>query len=49
VGGIAMFFVPWPYPMGIFVVEMFFGMILFGLYAMWLERRRAVAERQTNA
>jgi hypothetical protein len=43
VGGIAMFFVPWPYPMGIFVVEMFFGMILFGLYAMWLERRRAAA------
>jgi hypothetical protein len=49
VGGIAMFFVPWPYPLGIFVAEMFFGMILFGVYAMMLERRRAAAEGQTNA
>ena len=43
VGGVAMFFMPWPYPLGIFVAEMFFGMIVFGVYAMWLERRRAAA------
>jgi hypothetical protein len=34
---------------GIFLVASFFGMICFGLYVMWLERRRAAAEGQTNA
>jgi hypothetical protein len=31
------------------VAEIVLCMIFFGLYAMWLERRRAAAEGQTNA
>jgi hypothetical protein len=46
-GGIAAYFLPLDYFLTIFVAEMFFGMILFGLYAMWLDRgergRRAIA------
>lgn len=40
-GGVAMFFVPVDYWLAIFVAEMCFGMIGFGLYAMWLERHDA--------
>jgi hypothetical protein len=39
-GGIATFFLSWEYFLSIFVGEMFFGMIVFGLYAMWLDRRQ---------
>ena len=42
-GGIAVFFVSAGQSIAIFLVATFFGMILFGLYAMWLERRRAAA------
>ena len=38
-GGIATFFVPRSYVLGVFIAEMCLGMVLFGLYAMWLERR----------
>jgi hypothetical protein len=33
----------------IFVAEMVVCMVLFGLYAMWLERRRAAALEQHHA
>jgi hypothetical protein len=49
-GGIAMFFAH--SPKAIFVVfplEMFFGMVLFGLYAMMLERRDGGGRGSTNA
>jgi len=39
-GGIATYFLSWEYFLSIFVGEMFFGMIAFGLYAMWLDRRQ---------
>ena len=39
IGGVAMFFLSDRYWLQIFVGEMCFGMIGFGLYAMWLERR----------
>jgi hypothetical protein len=43
-GGIATFFVTNPQEqVVIFLVASFFGMILFGVYAMWLERKRAAA------
>jgi hypothetical protein len=43
-GGIAEFFITSERGgYGIFLVASFFGMICFGLYAMWLERRRAAA------
>ncbi|MGP8258781.1 MAG: hypothetical protein ACLQM6_02380 [Acidobacteriaceae bacterium] len=48
--GIAEFFITserWGY--SVFLVASFFGMILFGLYAMWLERRRAAALEQHHA
>jgi hypothetical protein len=38
-GGIALYFVPRPYPVVIFTLEMFFGMVLFGIYVMVRERR----------
>jgi hypothetical protein len=38
-GGVATFFVPRSYVLGVFIAEMCLGMVLFGLYAMWLERR----------
>jgi hypothetical protein len=38
-GGIGTYFLQGNYFLAIFVAEMFFGMILFGLYAMWLDRR----------
>ncbi len=38
-GGIAAFFLPDAWFMGVFCIEMLFGMVFFGLYAMWLERR----------
>jgi len=40
-GGIATYFVPRDYVIVIYTVEMVFCMVLFGVYAMWLERRRA--------
>jgi hypothetical protein len=49
IGGVAMFFLSDRYWLNIFVGEMCFGMIGFGLYAMWLERRNSAAEDQTNA
>jgi hypothetical protein len=33
----------------IFLIASFFGMILFGVYAMWLERRRAAGMVQAHA
>jgi hypothetical protein len=48
--GIAMFFFRTRNEvLSIFLVAAFFGMILFGLYAMWLERRRAAALVQHHA
>jgi hypothetical protein len=38
-GGIALYFVPRPYPLVIFTLEMFVGMVLFGIYVMVRERR----------
>jgi hypothetical protein len=40
-GGIAVFFAPESASVAIFLVATLFGMIVFGLYAMMLERRRA--------
>lgn len=40
-GGVATYFVPRDYVITIYVVEMIFCMVLFGVYAMMLERRRA--------
>jgi hypothetical protein len=48
-GGLAAFFVPREYDTTIFMVEMFFGMICFGLYSMWLERRRPTPPVQHHA
>ena len=48
-GGLAAFFVPREYDLILFMVEMVFGMIGFGLYAMWLERRRLTAPVQHHA
>ena len=42
-GGIASFFLPGLYLYLLVIAEMFFGLVLFGLYAMWKERRRAAA------
>jgi hypothetical protein len=39
-GGVAMFYVPGDYVMVIYIAEMIFCMVLFGVYAMMLERRR---------
>ena len=40
-GGLAFFFVPFTqrWFTAVFSLEMLFGMVFFGLYAMWLERR----------
>jgi len=38
-GGLACFFLSGIWFLAIFCIEMLFGMVLFGLYAMWLERR----------
>lgn len=40
-GGLACFFLSGGWFVGIFCIEMFFGMVVFGLYTIWLERRRA--------
>jgi hypothetical protein len=48
-GGVAIFFVPRSYVLSVFIAEMCLGMILFGLYAMWLERQSAATEERTNA
>lgn len=40
-GGVAVYFVPGDYVIAIYVAEMVFCMVLFGAYAMMLERRRA--------
>ncbi len=49
VGGSAVFFVTPSQSIAIFLVASFFGMILFGLYAMWLERQPRAALRQNHA
>jgi hypothetical protein len=49
IGGVALFFLSNRYWLQVFVGEMCFGMIGFGLYAMWLERQNSSAEGQTNA
>ena len=41
-GGLACFFVDGIWFLYIFGVEMLFGMIFFGFYAMWLERREGM-------
>ena len=38
-GGVALYFVPRAYVVAIFTVEMFVGMVLFGVYVMVRERR----------
>jgi len=48
IGGIALFFLSNRYWLQIFVSEMCFGMIGFGLYAMWLERHDSAVEGRTN-
>jgi hypothetical protein len=49
-GGMACFFVPTQsYLLAIFVLEMLFGMVFFGFYAMWLERRRPAVQGQQHA
>jgi hypothetical protein len=45
-GGTATYFVPRDYVITIYVVEMVCCMVLFGVYAMMLERRRAAAPLQ---
>ena len=48
--GIATFFFTRQNEMiAIFLIASFFGMILFGVYAMWLERRRAAGMVQAHA
>ena len=49
ISGCAVFFVTSDQSVVIFLVASFFGMILFGLYAMWLERRRAAGMVQAHA
>jgi hypothetical protein len=49
IGGSAVFFATPNQSIAIFLVASFFGMILFGLYAMMLERRRAAALVQHHA
>lgn len=48
-GGIATYFIPRNYFLTLFVAEMVFGMILFGMYAMWLDRRGPAAQVQHHA
>jgi hypothetical protein len=49
-GGVACFIFTTPAELAtIFLTATFFGMILFGLYAMWLERRRASAQVEQHA
>jgi hypothetical protein len=48
-GGVATYFVPRDYVITIYVAEMVCCMVLFGLYAMMLERRRAAALVQHHA
>jgi hypothetical protein len=43
-GGLAAFLVPREYDSSLFMAEMVFGMVGFGLYAMWLDRRRPTAQ-----
>jgi hypothetical protein len=45
-GGVATYFVPRDYVITIYVAEMVCCMVLFGVYAMMLERRRAAAQVQ---
>jgi hypothetical protein len=49
-GGLAMFFSTTRGEiLAIFLIATFFGMILFGVYAMWMERRRAAGMVQAHA
>jgi hypothetical protein len=48
-GGMAIFFAPYPASLIIFLAASFFGMVLFGLYTMMLERRRASSLVQHHA
>ena len=45
-GGVATYFVPRDYVIAIYVAEMICCMVLFGVYAMMLERRRAAGALQ---
>jgi hypothetical protein len=47
-GGVATYFVPRDFVMTIYVVEMVCCMVLFGVYAMMLERRRAATPLQNQ-
>jgi len=49
IGGIAIFLAPVDATIYIFLVATFFGMVLFGLYAMMLERQRAASLVQHHA
>jgi hypothetical protein len=50
IGGIACFFVPSSGDVRfVFIAEMLFGMVFFGLYAMWLERRPPTTPVQHHA
>ncbi len=50
-GGLSFFFVPFTlhWFVGVFSLEMLFGMVFFGLYAMWLERRTPPPTVAVNA
>lgn len=48
-GGLACFFVSSNWFVAIFCIEMLFGMVFFGLYAMFLERRTPPGALATNA
>lgn len=48
-GGITLFFVSDRWFVDIFCLEMLFGMVFFGLYAMWLERRTPPPAVAVNA
>ncbi len=48
-GGMLLFFVSERWFVDIFCGEMLFGMVFFGLYAMWLERRQSPPKVAVNA
>jgi len=48
-GGLACFFLSGIWFLAIFCVEMLFGMVFFGLYAMWLERKSLAAPVEQHA
>lgn len=48
-GGVVLYFLSWEYFEAIFIGEMFFGMILFGMYGMWLDRRDGQGRASAHA